>query len=364
MCPPENAKFPDRTEPPGAPRARVAVWMVLWAASVSAIVAAGPARARGFEPAASPAPTFPATAIGTWSNPQTGLTDLRRLPPVDEPGEGYFREPPSPPFGQDAGPVEPIELPTGAAGPDGGSEPGHVPGGAASTDSISATAATPTAPAARLWHGSAELGLDGTEGNSRTFNIRVGFDVKRETETWIHKADFDYKKKTNRSEETANRAFLDWRAERLLVESPWSLFGHGTLEYDEFKPFDIRVSVDLGVGGQLIHNQRSKLTSRTGAGFSREIGGPDNDFVPELVFGADVEHRFTERGKLKGTVEYTPDVTQFGEYRLRGQVSWESVLDERMNLSLKLTAQDIYDSTPDGAEPNELDYAAMLMWSF
>jgi len=35
-----------------------------------------------------------------------------------------------------------------------------------------------------------------------------------------------------------------------------------------------------------------------------------------------------------------------------------------MNLSLKLSVLDRYDSTPHEAKPNDMDYAATLLWSF
>jgi hypothetical protein len=48
--------------------------------------------------------------------------------------------------------------------------------------------------------------------------------------------------------------------------------------------------------------------------------------------------------------------------RINSKAGWELLLDEEMNLSLKLTVLDRYDSTPNRAEPNDIDYAAMLLW--
>ena len=219
-------------------------------------------------------------------------------------------------------------------------------------------------PPPRLWKGSFELGLDGTEGNSQTLNFRFGVDAKRTTPDNVLNFDLDYRRNTTEDEETAHRAFLDWRAERLFGESPWSCFVHGTVDYDEFKAFDVRVTVDLGLGYQLIETDSTTLTARFGGGCSHEIGSSNEDYVPEAVFGLDFERQLTRRQKLACAVEHTPDMTDFGECRLTGRASWEALIDQEMNLSLKLSVLNRYDSTPDGAKSNDLDYAAVLLWKF
>ncbi|HUT14122.1 MAG TPA: hypothetical protein VMY42_26775 [Thermoguttaceae bacterium] len=40
------------------------------------------------------------------------------------------------------------------------------------------------------------------------------------------------------------------------------------------------------------------------------------------------------------------------------------LIDQQMNLSLKLGVLDRYDSTPNGVKPNDLDYTAVLLWKF
>jgi putative salt-induced outer membrane protein YdiY len=219
-------------------------------------------------------------------------------------------------------------------------------------------------PAPKIWQGDLELGLNGSEGNSQTFNIRFGAEAKRKTKCHVLSFDLDYHKNTNDSMETAHRSFLDWRYERLFEDSPWTWFVHGTVDYDEFQAFDLRVSLDTGLGYQLIKTEATSLLSRAGGGWSREIGGPDDRDVPEAVFGMDFEHQVNKRQKLTATVDYAPDVTDFGAYRLNTKAGWEALLDESMNLSLKVSVLDRYDSTPNGVKPNDIDYAVTLLWSF
>ncbi len=216
----------------------------------------------------------------------------------------------------------------------------------------------------KLWETSFELGLDGSSGNTDTFNFRFGLDTKRKTDHNVVTLDLDYRKNTNQRLETANHAFLDWRDEWLFGKSPWTCFLHGTLDYDEFKAFDIRVTMDAGLGYKLISTDTTTFAGRVGSGFSREIGGPDDTYVPEAVFGLEFEHCINKRHKLTASSEYTPDMTAMNDFRLKTRAGWEALIDEAMNLSLRLSVTDSYDSTPNGAEPNDLDYSAVLLWKF
>lgn len=217
---------------------------------------------------------------------------------------------------------------------------------------------------ADLWEGTFEFGLDGTEGNSRTLNFRVGIEAKRETPYDVLDLDLDYHKKTADFRETANRLFFDARIEALYEESRWTLFIHHSTEYDEFKPFDVRVALDSGVGYQLIDWETTTLTARIGSGASHEIGGPDDAYVPEAVAGLEFEHQLTDRQKFSLTADYTPSMLTFADYRLSAKAGWEIMLDEEMNLSMKFSLLDRYDSTPNGAKPNDLDYSITLLWGF
>jgi putative salt-induced outer membrane protein YdiY len=277
--------------------------------------------------------------------------EVQRLPTVEAMAFPSEETPPA---------AEVLPLPSEEAPP--------APDGAAEAQQA---AATPTGEspveqqaAERPWKGGFELGLDGTEGNSQTFNFRLGFDAKRTVPQSVITLDLDYRRNTTDAQETAHRAFLDWRYERLFGESPWTCFVHGTVDYDEFKAFDVRVTADLGVGYQLIKTATTSLVARAGGGFSHEIGSADESYVPEAVFGLDFEHQLSRRQKLTLSTEYTPDVSDIGDFRLTSRAGWELLIDQEMNLSLKLSVLDRYDSTPGDAKPNDLDYSAVLLWKF
>jgi hypothetical protein len=86
--------------------------------------------------------------------------------------------------------------------------------------------------------------------------------------------------------------------------------------------------------------------------------------VPELAYSIQFDHKLTELQKLMFQIDYFPDVRDVSKYRMNTQASWEIVLDKVNNLSLKLSAISRYDTTPEGDSPDDLDYAATLLWAF
>lgn len=225
--------------------------------------------------------------------------------------------------------------------------------------------APPADEVEKLWEGSFDLGLDGSEGNSETTNFRFGFHANRKHESNILTLGLDYNKRTAQTNPTTNRLFFDGRFEWLIHNTRWSWFLHETVEYDEFQPFDVRDTSDAGFGYRLIKNEDTTFISRLGAGFSHEYGGPENgQFIPEIVFGLQLEHRISKRQKILGAVEYAPDVSNFLRYRIRSQAALEILLDEERNLSLRMGVLERYNSKPGNALPNDLDYALVLIWKF
>jgi len=292
-----------------------------------------------------------------------GATPLPQVPPVPPPAYG----PPAPygapaPYGRPA--------PHAAPAPNLTPVPGAVqpvPAGPVfavpNVERVLVPKPQPPKPK-KIWSGSFELGLDGTEGNSETFNFRTGFDAKRKTDRNIFAVDLDYIQETNRGEETANRSYLDWKYERLFRDCPWTAVAHGTVEHDEFQTYDVRSTVDLALGYRLVDTDDTTLSVRSGVGTAYESGGPDQGWVQEAVFGAEYEYRLTDRTKFTAKSEYTPEMTAWEDYHLKTQASLEALIDAEMNLSLKLSVRNRYDSTPNGAEPNDLDYSVVLLWGF
>ncbi len=214
------------------------------------------------------------------------------------------------------------------------------------------------------WTNHAELGLDGSKGNAETLSITTGIDMKRKTDYYTLGIDVDYRQASNRSAITQDNGRMNIDYDRIIADSKWTAFGKFGMEWDKFKAFDLRLNANAGLGYYWIKDDKGLLITRFGSGVSKEIGAPDDAWVPEAVFGVEAERQLTERQKIKGKIDYFPAWNDFANYRLVSDVSWEILLDGVDNLSLKLSATDRYDSTPQGALPNDIYYSALLLYKF
>ncbi len=214
------------------------------------------------------------------------------------------------------------------------------------------------------WENHAEFGLDGSDGNATTLAIQTGLELKRKTDAYTLAVDLDYRQASSRTVTTEDNARLNIDFDRLMGDSNWSMFGKFGLEYDTFKAFDLRVNVNGGLGYFWIRNDRTSLVTRFGAGASKEIGSPIDDWIAEAVFGIDAEHQLNSRNKLKGKLDYFPAWEDFSDFRLVTDLGWEILLNDSENFSLKLAVTDRYDSTPQGALANDVYYSALLLYKF
>jgi hypothetical protein len=213
-----------------------------------------------------------------------------------------------------------------------------------------------------LWSGSLELGLNAAKGNAQSVSIVLGADLKRKTGTHTLSLKADHARTSNRGIDSQHNALGEVRLDRHFGDTRWSLYTLGTLEYDEFKDFDLRLAASMGLGYSVIKNDVTTLTGRFGSGVSREIGGVDESYVPEANFGIDFERELNFRQKLVIKVDHYPDWGNWGSYRIVTDAGWEILLDEEANLSLKIGAIDRYDSTPNGRKANDLNYSFVLLF--
>ncbi len=212
------------------------------------------------------------------------------------------------------------------------------------------------------WDRSIEFGLNSSEGNAQAFSLRAGGELTRKTEWNEYGFDISYAKATADNIETQHNALFNANFEQFLGDTRWTMFDKLGLEYDEFRAFDLRFWLNAGVGYQIIKTDSRSWKGRFGAGASREFGGPVDEWLPEAVFGTDYEHQLGDRQKLKATADYYPAWEDFTDYRLVIDLGWEVLLNEQHNLSLKVSVNDRYDSTPHGRRPNDLNYAMLLLW--
>ena len=213
------------------------------------------------------------------------------------------------------------------------------------------------------WDGNIQFGLNGSEGNAESFSMRSGFELSRETARTNWDIDLTYAKTDQNGIETQHNALLWSNWDYKLANPRWSWFTKFGLEYDEFKNFDLRLSASTGLGYLLVDTPRTQFRPRFGFGVSHEIGGSNDDVVPEAVFGFDFAHKFNEFNSFNVVHDYYPDWSDFANFRQVTDAGWEILLNQTNGLSLKIGVIHRYDSTPEGAEKSDVDYSVLLLWA-
>lgn len=212
------------------------------------------------------------------------------------------------------------------------------------------------------WDSGIEFGLNGASGTSESLSFRTGGFVKRKADDYKFDASLYYNKTQTEGVEIQSNALLDVRYDWLFDESPWTLFVMSQTFYDEFQAFDINFNANAGFGYQWFDTEQTSLTTSVGTGGSREFGGPDSEWIAEASFGVKYELNFADNKKFYAKMDYFPEWADFGNYRVLTDVGMEFELNQPSNMSLKLSATDRYDSQPQGVEPHNLNYSAMLIW--
>lgn len=226
----------------------------------------------------------------------------------------------------------------------------------------------PVAPQRPQWFGldpwdtGIELGINGSSGTSESLSIRTGGYLKRESRFSKLNLKTSYNRTTKSGKATQNNAQFDVRNDWLLDDaSPWTLYGTGDVFFDEFQSFDLQTSANTGLGYRFVHDPELELIGRFGAGASREFGGPDDRWVPESLLGFEYNQQLSHNQKFCGKVDYYPEWEEIGEFRLVAEMGWQIEFAQPSNLSLKLSASDRYDSTPNGADPHLVNYSILLL---
>ena len=215
------------------------------------------------------------------------------------------------------------------------------------------------------WTGSFELGLTGASGNNDRFNLRAAAGLSRETDATADQIALTYSYAKDEGAQTENRLDATGRHDWKFADSPWRIYIGASYEYDEFQDWDHRLSLGPGVGYQAIKDDRTDLLLRLGAVATREFGGSDDSWTPELDLGLDLAHRLTERQSLTVTLDLYPAIDEFGPYRFEGDAAWQIDIDPEANLFLKIGLEDRYDSDPGpDRKRNDLTYYATVGWAF
>ena len=180
----------------------------------------------------------------------------------------------------------------------------------------------------KIWEGSLAAGLNGKTGNSVNTDINMNLNLTRKVELSTTKLQASYFYASNDVATTTDRFFGLGRYERNFVSRPrLSWFTQGTIEDDRFKSYDYLLGLHTGAVFKVWEGDDGFFKLRAGGGASRQVGGINDDWVPELQFGGDFEKQVTDRTKIYASADFFPNVEDFTDYRLITNAGLEFVID-------------------------------------
>lgn len=215
------------------------------------------------------------------------------------------------------------------------------------------------------WRSRIEAGVSGSEGNTRTLDLRLAYAGDKETTFRRSKLDAVFRLTQTEGERSREDATVLGRREWLLTESPWFFFGQGRFDYDRFQDYDSRLAANAGVGYSHIETDSLSVRTRYGLGAYREFGSDDTRINPEALIGGEVRWAvWGQRFSLEA--DFFPELgDDTGEFRAIAMASWLVGLNGLNGIDLKLGAENEYRSQVEGdVQRNDFRYYIALTYAF
>lgn len=215
------------------------------------------------------------------------------------------------------------------------------------------------------WKRRVEVGAFGASGNTSTTSFRGSLRTTRKVPTNETTLNLSYQYATRNGSVVQNRFQTTGRYDKLKKDSKWRYFFTGSYEADEFRDWDYRVTGGGGFGYELIKDDKTKLLSRGGLNLAQDFGGLDQELRTEAIIGLDLSHKINDRQKISGKIDYLPNTSALGEYRINAKADWELLIDPETRLSLRIGGEDRFDSNARGrSKENDLTYYIVLAIEF
>ncbi len=213
------------------------------------------------------------------------------------------------------------------------------------------------------WETSAALGFTLTQGNSDTVLATASLLSLKKWELNELSAGINgsYGEVDSVKNNETARGTVQYN--RLIGDSDSYFFGKADLLHDSIADVEYRLSLSAGYGYYLVKNDRMQLSAEIGPGYIFEKLGSGSDDYLTLRAGERFEYKISDRARIWQSLEYLPQVEEFGNFLLVGEIGIESDLTEKM--SLRVSLQDNYDNEPaPGRKSNDLRLITGIGYKF
>ena len=218
-----------------------------------------------------------------------------------------------------------------------------------------------------LWSGGVDLGFSLTTGNTQTTSLALGAAASRETRhdrTNLYAAVVNAKNKVNGITDTTANAIRGGGRYEVNLTNRLSAFGFADFEHNGIQLLDIRAVFGGGLGYYVIKSDRTQLQAFGGGSYNHEkysTGVTRNS--GEALVGEDLAFKLSKRTFLKERLQFFPNLSDTGNYR----ITFDSSLVTKLNnwLNWQVTLSDRYLSNPvPGSKNNDLLFTTGLGITF
>jgi putative salt-induced outer membrane protein len=217
---------------------------------------------------------------------------------------------------------------------------------ALATPARAQTAASP----ATNWQNTATVGLTIARGNTDTTLFSASLESEKK---WAHSdlrlgADDIYgetKTGNSPSSETADaeHAYIQYNRD---VSDRFFLYARATGMHDGIADVQYRLTLAPGAGYYFIKNKKLDLSLEGGPGYiAQKLGHQYSSYVT-LRLAQKLHWQISDRAKMWESLEYMPQVDEFGNYLVNFELGVEAALNKSNKLALRTVFQDTYDSKP------------------
>lgn len=213
------------------------------------------------------------------------------------------------------------------------------------------------------WSRNIGFGFGGASGNSDDASVNASLGFSREADSFRGAFTSGYFYSTQNGIKNTNSFFAAYQHDFLFSESKWFLFGRARYQFDEFQPWENRISGNAGVGYDFYQTKKFDLRGEIGVGVAWISNNLLNDglvngtavapptfqstWTPEGVVGMSGAWRPFEGHAFTFGVTYFPDLMDWPEFRLLADAGYQIDISPIDGLALKVGMQDEYNSQTD-----------------
>ncbi|MGH8019743.1 MAG: DUF481 domain-containing protein [Opitutaceae bacterium] len=218
----------------------------------------------------------------------------------------------------------------------------------------------------RRWVYEAALDLNGKQGNSERFFL--GASAKATLQGEKDRLFFfgAYAQAEDESDEDASQdeGKIGGDYSNFFTDR-WSWYARTELSYDKTKELDLRTQSAGGIGYTAIKNERQNLELRTGLSYRFENYGTGEDFDSAGLDLGLLHSYIFSWGKLANSLTYTPAFSDFGNFVVVHESSFELPLAVGKAWKLRLGVKNDYTSEPPaGLEEHDWSYFTQFVFSW